>query len=113
MVFDINKSGIPKNIKAPYCTDSVFATPSKEALSKWRYSPAEIEGKPVKQRNATTYMSFRLSNRLGLMIPSPAGYLGIRDDQELTPPPRNDPKAYSEWFDKTYVTEQPCGDLVS
>lgn len=113
MVFDVNKSGIPENIKASYCTDEVFTNASKEAVSKWRYSPAEADGKGVKRWNEDAMMSFRLSDKYGLMVPSSTGYLAIRQNRKLTPPPMNDRKAYSEWFEKTYVTDQPCGDLLS
>jgi len=113
MVFDISKTGTLENIKANYCTNEVFAEASKEAASKWQYSPAENKGKPVIRKGVATTMSFRLTNSWGVMIPSQTGYLSIRKDRELTPPPGNSRQAYSDWIDETYVTEMPCGDLVS
>tara|TARA_R110002020_G_scaffold464590_1_gene685390 strand:+ start:120 stop:632 length:513 start_codon:yes stop_codon:yes gene_type:complete len=113
MIFDVSKSGIPENIRASYCTDAVFTEASKEAVSNWSFSPAEKNGKPVKQWNADTMMSFHLTNRFGVMVPSSTGYLSLRPDRKLTPPPQNDWDAYSEWIEQTYVTEQPCGDLLS
>lgn len=113
MTFDINRTGTPINIEARYCTEGHFEQPSKEAISKWSYSPAKNSGKTVIRRGVQTTMSFHLRGVFGQPVEGHTGYLATRDIGTLEPPKSNAPSDYRKWLDKNFRTETPCGSFIS
>lgn len=113
MAFDIDRNGVPINIKARYCTESYFEAPSKEAISRWTYSPAENNGTTVIRTGVATTMSFHLTGVFGQVIEGRTGYLSPRDISTLKPLTSKDPGAYRKWLDEHFHTETPCGNFLS
>ena len=112
MVFNVDRSGSPVNVNTSYCTNPIFAENSKDAVSKWEFSPALKNGTPVAWLDETTLMRFNIATVEGSLIPSSTGYLSLREGAKPTTPPR-DRTAYRKWLDKNFVTETTCGELVS
>jgi len=112
MVFNVDRSGSPVNVNTSYCTNPIFAESSKDAVSRWEFSPAMKNGKPVVWLDETTLMRFNIATVEGSLIPSSTGYLSLREGAEPTAPPR-DRTAYRKWLDKNFITETTCGELVS
>lgn len=94
MTYDIDQYGIPKRIRASYCTEAYLTEPSKNALAKWKYGAKKKDGTNVKSKNLTTYMSIRLTDSLGFIIPGKHGYMTKNPDG-------------------SYNQEKYCGLLVS
>jgi TonB family protein len=57
---EINKDGVPVNIKVTKSLDPGLDEKAVQALKKWRFRPAERDGKPV-TASATIEFLFRLS----------------------------------------------------
>jgi len=74
VVFDINASGKPINIKAISTTESVFVKPAVKSVEKWQYSPADDDVDPELRKGIATKISFRLTNRNGGLIHEAAAY---------------------------------------
>lgn len=59
LTFVVNKEGLPEDIKITDSTHGGFEATSVEAVSTWKFIPAEAEGKPVKVRVALP-LNFKL-----------------------------------------------------
>ncbi|PHS14980.1 MAG: hypothetical protein COA86_15070 [Kangiella sp.] len=60
-VFDVTPDGYAKNIRiVKSVPQGVFDKVSSEALSKWRFKPAEKKGKRVKQLNVTYTFEYKM-----------------------------------------------------
>ena len=59
MAFSINTSGSPTNIIAS-CTDPLFIEAAKETVAEWTYSPALLNGAPVRQDGVVVKIKFHL-----------------------------------------------------
>jgi len=68
IIFDVSKEGRPKNIKANYCTEPHFESPSIEAVTWWFYNPKVERGSAVERVGVKTKMSFRLNDEDGRII---------------------------------------------
>ena len=59
MFFDVTITGATTNIDAS-CTDPLFMTPAKEAVSDWTYEPALRNGEAVQQNDVQVKIRFNL-----------------------------------------------------
>ena len=69
MKFDVNKSGIPINIKATYCTERKFKKPAKNSVKKWKYLPKISGGKPSMRRGVEIKITTIIKDKCGNKIP--------------------------------------------
>lgn len=113
MSFDIDRTGKPINIKTRYCTEAIFGPAAKHAVSQWVYSPAERQGSTVIRTGVGSTLVFRLTGFFGQVIAGPTGYMAPRDIENLKPAPFSGSGGYSEWLEKNFETETPCGNLLS
>lgn len=74
MLFDVTPDGKTSNIRTPHCSAEMFRKPSIEAVSKWKYSPKTVDGRPVLRADMTNLMSFVLTDYDGTVIQSPDGF---------------------------------------
>lgn len=58
--FDVNTQGITKNIKIVDCDSHFFHKSSISAVSKFRYHPRVVDGKPVEVKDVKTRFNYRL-----------------------------------------------------
>ena len=69
LIFDVDESGKPFNIRVLSSTESIFEKPSIEAVKKWKYANiGEIEDRQVR-KDVTNKITFRLTNSQGKIIP--------------------------------------------
>ena len=71
MVFDVDSKGVTNNIQAAYCSNSIFAKSSIEAVEKWKYAPKINNGQAVNIEGIETRITFKLSDECGNTIPAP------------------------------------------
>lgn len=69
LIFDINESGKPENIRVIYATEKLFAQPSIEAAEQWIYTPLSEENKDENRKDIATKITFVLSTATGRVIP--------------------------------------------
>lgn len=69
MRFDVNTSGVPFNIKAYFCTHSMFERESTRATSKFKYRPKIVEGNAVEMRGVETKITYRVTDERGNILP--------------------------------------------
>jgi len=69
MQFDVDEKGYTYNIKALYCTQDVFSEASIASLSRWKYNPKIVNGKPVKQTGVTSKIAYKLVDECGNLLP--------------------------------------------
>lgn len=50
LVVVVNEDGSVAEAKVSKSTDAAFEAPSLEAISKWKFKPAEVNGQPVKSK---------------------------------------------------------------
>jgi len=50
LVVVINEDGSVAEAKVAKSSDAAFEAPSLEAISKWKFKPAEVNGQPVKSK---------------------------------------------------------------
>ena len=93
MLYDIDSDGVPKNVSAPYCSQSYYAAPSETALKKWRYAKKKKDGSPVTSTRITTYMSFYLADWQGNII--------------------RDSNGFPKDLEKTENNYKPCDQFIS
>ena len=67
--FDVSPEGAPFNVKADYCTQSLFSRPSIKSVSKWKYNPKIIDGRAVSRAGVQSKITFRLADERGNLIP--------------------------------------------
>ena len=63
--FDVTAEGMPENVKALRCTESIFAKNSVSALARFRYHPA-----PHARTGVETKITYRLNDDAGNPLPS-------------------------------------------
>ncbi len=69
MEFDVGVDGKPFNVKALYCTESLFKRASIKSAEKWQYRPKIRNGQAVIRRGVRTTISFNLKDENGKIIP--------------------------------------------
>lgn len=69
MRFDVSPEGQPFNIVATYCTSSVFKRSSTKGVSRWKYRPKIVNGRPVSRSGVETKISYRITDERGKLIP--------------------------------------------
>ena len=112
MKMDIDTSGKAKNIDAQFCTNDDLIVPYKIHMSKFKFSPALKNGKPVLKQNFIYRLGRVTRDKNGNILPGPDGYLTRRFPKRALPP---GPKrvANSKWLRKHFRTGKPCGYYVS
>lgn len=60
--FDVTTEGKPENIIVLESTNSCFNKVATDAVSKWRYRPKTISGKPVVRKGVVTQLTFALAS---------------------------------------------------
>lgn len=67
--FDVNTDGEPVNLRADYCTEDHFETPSIGAVAYWLFEPKVENGEAVPVCGVETKMTFILKNEIGKVVP--------------------------------------------
>jgi protein TonB len=62
MIFDVGTDGTPINVRASYCTSSLFERNSVRAVQRWRYTAAMDNGSPVIQRGVTAQIDYEITD---------------------------------------------------
>lgn len=68
MQFDVDEKGNTYNVKALYCTQDVFSEASIASLSRWKYNPKIVSGKPAKQTGVTSKIAYKLVDECGNLL---------------------------------------------
>ena len=68
MQFDVDEKGNTYNVEALYCTQDVFSKASIASLSRWKYNPKTVNGKPTKQTGVTSKMAYKLVDECGNLL---------------------------------------------
>ncbi len=67
--FDVNAQGVPMNVKASYCSQSLFSRPTVKSVQKWKFNPRIKDGFPVAMTGLTNIVRFQLQDERGKLIP--------------------------------------------
>jgi len=67
--FDVSPEGAPFNIVSTFCTQRLFERPSIKSVSKWKYNPKIVDGRPTARSGVETKITFRLADERGNVIP--------------------------------------------
>lgn len=80
--FDVDVEGLPVNIRAT-CTDGIFCSESKRAISRVLFEPKIVDGEPVMRTDVVYPLEYQLATwdaELQQNVPN-----GVADDAELMP----------------------------
>jgi hypothetical protein len=69
MVFDVDETGQPRNIRVTFCTDPIYEAPSMGTIHWWHYTPKTERGQALVQTGIESKMTFRLADEAGNLIP--------------------------------------------
>lgn len=69
LVFDVNKSGRPENIRVGAYTEKKFVKAAEKSVEKWRYLPAIRDENPSLSKNISTNITFKLTDEWGKIMP--------------------------------------------
>jgi len=69
MQYDVSPEGVPFNVTAIKCTDSVFENASVSTVKKWKFNPKIVNGRAVSRSGVENKVSFRLTDENGYTIP--------------------------------------------
>ena len=61
MLIDVNELGHPTKVDIEYCTATYFKKSSIKSVKKWRFNPANINGKPVKTSHQSVGITYLLA----------------------------------------------------
>ncbi len=67
--FDVTGQGVPMNVKASYCSQSLFLRPTIKSVQKWKFNPRIKDGFPVAMTGLTNIVRFQLQDERGKLIP--------------------------------------------
>lgn len=67
--FDVSASGEPYNVRATYCTQSLFSRPSVKSVQRWKYKPKVQGGQSVSRSGVLSTITFALQDERGNPIP--------------------------------------------
>ena len=67
--FDVSPEGQPFNVKADYCSQSLFSRPSIKSVQKWKYNPKIVDGRAVSRSGVQSKITFQLADERGNLIP--------------------------------------------
>jgi len=57
--YDVNSEGIPVNVIATKCTESIFESASVKSVKKWKYNPKIVNGRAIGRSGVESKVSFR------------------------------------------------------
>lgn len=113
MVFDVDKSGVPQDIKTTYCTHEYLAAPMRARVRNFKYSPATRNATPVIRKDKRFQMGMFVSRgHRSNIIPGPNGYLERLAPGAKIPPRPRGIKKQRKWLKKYFNSDKPCGVLV-
>jgi len=69
MRFDVSPTGVPFNVIATICTDSVFERSSIKSVQRWKYNPKIVDGRAVVRSGVENKITYRLHDERGNIIP--------------------------------------------
>ncbi|WP_298918792.1 energy transducer TonB [uncultured Algimonas sp.] len=69
VAFDIGADGRPFNVRASYCSQSLFQRAAEKSVGKWTYRPEIRDGLPVARTGFETRIRFDLRDERGDVIP--------------------------------------------
>jgi len=75
MTHDILPTGKTANVRAGYCTHEHYRAPSIKAVSDWIFETKRKNGSPVKAKNLTAKMAYRIDDYQGIPISGPNSFL--------------------------------------
>ena len=67
--FDVSPQGMPFNIEAISCSQTLFKRPSIRSVQNWKYDPKIVNGRTVSRSGVESKISFRLLDERGKIIP--------------------------------------------
>jgi len=74
MRYDVSPEGVPFNVIATKCTESVFESASVRSVKKWKFNPKIVNGRAVGRSGVENKVSFRLMDEYGVIIPESESY---------------------------------------
>lgn len=69
--FDVSPEGSTFNIELTHCTAKVLESATVTAVSKWRFSPKVVNGRPVSRKGVENKITYQISDELGRPLPEP------------------------------------------
>ncbi len=69
MRFNVNAQGAPYNVRAVYCSQSLFERNSIKATQKFKYRPKILNGVPMDMTGVETTILYKLADGNGRVIP--------------------------------------------
>ncbi|WP_026941673.1 energy transducer TonB [Hellea balneolensis] len=67
--FNVSAQGVPYDVQATYCTQSLFERATVKSVSKWKYRPKIVNGRAVAMTGVENKVSYRLTDERGNIIP--------------------------------------------
>lgn len=68
MRYDVSAEGLPFNVEAISCSETLFARASIKAVQRWKYLPRVQDGRAVSVKDVRTRISFKLTDEAGQLI---------------------------------------------
>lgn len=67
--FNVSAQGVPYDVQATYCTQSLFERATVKSVSKWKYRPKIVNGRAVAMTGVENIVRYRLTDERGNIIP--------------------------------------------
>ena len=67
--FDVSAEGTPFNVKATYCTQSLFERATIKSVQRWKFNPKIVNGRNVAMIGVENKVTYRLKDERGQLIP--------------------------------------------
>lgn len=67
--FNVSAQGMPYDVQATYCTQSLFERATVKSVSKWKYRPKIVNGRAVAMTGVENIVRYRLTDERGNVIP--------------------------------------------
>lgn len=67
--FNVSAEGTPFDVKATYCTQSLFERATIKSVQRWKFNPKIVNGRPVAMRGVENKVTYRLTDERDNIIP--------------------------------------------
>jgi len=67
--FNVSAEGAPYDVKATYCTQSLFERATIKSVTRWKFNPKIVNGRPVAMTGVENKVTYRLTDERGQLIP--------------------------------------------
>jgi len=66
--FNVSAEGAPYDVIATYCTQTLFERATVKSVSRWKYRPKIVNGRPVAMTGVENKVTYRLTDERGNLI---------------------------------------------